>query len=101
MMCLEVPPLGGLSSTTLPEGGTPNLLNSTCSSTQEIDQHKLGKVGRVGEVSLAIRHCGHLLNELDEVIVASQHEGIDHDASLATSLNFGKSRIHYPRIAAH
>ena len=67
---------------------TWKLLHAALPSFQEINQDKLRKIGRVGKVCFAVGHRGHLLNELNQVIVAGQHEGIDHDAGFATGLDF-------------
>src|SRR5215831_10530927 len=57
-----------------------DLFDAALAAAQEIDQDKLRKVIGVREVSLAVGHGSHLLDEFDEIKVAGQHEGIDHDA---------------------
>ena len=54
-----------------------------------------------GEVGLATSHRRHLLDELDEVVVRRQHEGVDHDAGLAARLHLAKSSLHHDGVAAH
>src|SRR6267378_1052967 len=76
-------------------------LDSAFLSAEEIDQNKLREVCGVGEVSFAIRHRGHLFDELNEVVIASEHERINHDAGFATGLDFTKRCVHDPGIAAH
>src|ERR1700757_1218869 len=44
-------------------------LHAALSSAQEIDQHKLREVGRIGEIRLAIGHRGHLLHKLDQIVI--------------------------------
>ena len=78
-----------------------NSLDSAFLSAEEIDQHKLREVRGVGEVCFAIRHRGHLFHELDEVVIAREHERINHDAGFATGLDFTKRCVHDPGIAAH
>src|SRR5215212_9902443 len=63
-------------------------------SAKKIYQHKLRQISRVGEISLAIGHGRHLFYKVDQVIVAGQHECIDHNSSFATSLYFLESFGH-------
>src|ERR1051325_8694253 len=68
---------------------------------KKINQDKLGQVARVSEISLAIGHGAHLFYKIDQVVVAGQHEGVDHDTGLATRLYFLEGLRHNERIAAH
>src|SRR6478672_10437376 len=77
------------------------LSDASSSSAQKIYQHKLRKVSRVGEVGLAVGHRRHLLNEVDQVIIARQHESVDHYTGFATGLYFLEGLSHHQRIAAH
>jgi hypothetical protein len=70
-------------------------------ASQKIYQYKLRQVCGIGEVSLAIGHGAHLFYEVDEVIVAGEHECIDHYAGFATGLYFLESLGHNEGIAAH
>src|SRR6185369_2673362 len=78
-----------------------NLPDTSGTAAEEIYQYELREIPRVGEISFAIRHGAHLLHKIDKIIVARQHEGIDHDARFATGLNFLESFRHDQRIAAH
>src|ERR1043166_3349476 len=68
---------------------------------EKINQDKLGQVARVSEISFAIGHGAHLFYKVDQVVVASQHEGVDHYTGLAAGLYFLESLRHDERIAAH
>src|SRR5262245_18969873 len=46
-------------------------------------------------------HGAHLFYKVDQVVVASQHESVDHYIGFATRLYFLKSLGHNERIAAH
>src|SRR6185369_1289426 len=78
-----------------------NLPDASGTAAEEIYQYKLREISRVGEISFAIRHGAHLLHKIDEIIIAGQHERIDHDSGFATGLNFLESFRHHQRIAAH
>ena len=78
-----------------------NLPDTSGTAAEEIYQYELREIPRVGEISFAIRHGAHLLHKIDKIIVARQHEGIDHDARFATGLYFLESLGHYEWIAAH
>src|SRR5437867_3327847 len=84
---------------TLPPSSS--LFDAALAATQKIDEHELGEVVGIRKVSFAIRHRGHLFDELDEIIVAREHERINHDAGFAASLDFAERRFHHPGIAAH
>src|SRR5437868_10071756 len=77
------------------------LSDSPGSSAKKVYQHKLRQISRIGEVSLAVGHRSHLFYEIDKVIVAGQHERIDHDTGLTTGLHFFESLGHDKWIAAH
>src|ERR1051326_4437032 len=62
---------------------------------EEVDQDELREVAGRGEVRLARGHGGHLLDELDEVVVRGEHEGVDLDARLAAGLDFAEGRVHH------
>src|SRR6266850_7162208 len=47
-------------------------------------------VGR-GEVGFAAAHLGDFLDELDERIVAGEHEGVNHDAGALAFVDFFES----------
>src|SRR2546421_4078203 len=78
-----------------------SLLHPTLAPAQKIDQHKLRKIVWIGKVSFAVGHRGHLLDELDQIIITGEHEGINHDAGFATGLDFAERCFHYKWIAAH
>src|SRR5216684_7123496 len=44
-----------------------------------------------GEVGLAAAHGGDFLNEVDEGVVAGEHEGVDHDAGAFALVDFLES----------
>src|ERR1044072_2370178 len=77
------------------------LLYSSGPASQKIYQYKLRQVCGIGEVSLAIGHGAHLFYEVDQVIIAGQHECVDHYTGFATGLYFLESLGHDERIAAH
>src|SRR6185503_15460563 len=77
------------------------LLDSSSTAPQKINQHELRKIAGVGEISFAIRHGSHLFYKIHEIIIAGQHERIDHYSGLAARLNFLESLGHHKRIAAH
>src|SRR5207302_8276627 len=70
-------------------------------SAEKIDQNKLREICGVGKVGLAVRHRGHLFDELYEVVITRKHKRINHDAGFAAGLDFAERCSHYPRIATH
>lgn len=76
-------------------------MNSASSPSQEIDQNKLRQIAGIRKVSLAIGHGSHSLNEIDEIVVARQHECINHYTGFAARLNLFEGFLHYKWIAAH
>lgn len=77
------------------------LLNTARPASQKIDQNELRKIARIREVSLAICHGGHLLDELNQVVIACEHECIDHDPGFAAGLDLLESFRHHEWIATH
>ena len=75
--------------------------HTTRSTLQEIHQNELGEVVWVCEVRLAIGHRRHLLNEVDKVMIARQHESVNHYVRLPACLDFLKSFGHDERIITH
>ena len=55
----------------------------------------------VRKIGFTVRHCGHLLYKLNQIIVACQHERIDHNAGFAAGLDLFESFVHHEGIAAH
>src|ERR1051326_8657764 len=77
------------------------LPDAASSSPHEIYQHKLRQVSRVGKVRLAVGHRGHLLHEVDEIIITRQHKSVDHYTGFTAGLYFFERFRHDQRIAAH
>src|SRR6185436_8868675 len=63
--------------------------------------YKLREIARICEVGFAVRHRAHLFHELNEVVVAGQHERVDHYTGFSTSLDFFERRLHNKRVATH
>ena len=52
-------------------------------------------------IGFTVCHCGHLLYKLNQVIVARQHERVDHYTGFAAGLDLLERVVHYERIATH
>ena len=75
------------------------LSDATGTPAQKIYEHKLRKIAGVGEISFAIRHGRHLLDEIHQIIIARQHERVDHYTGFATGLNLFERLGHDQRVA--
>src|SRR5712664_4836765 len=78
-----------------------HLTNPAGPSSKKVYQNELGEVSGICEIGFSIGHCRHLLDELDEIKVAGQHEGVNHYAGFAAGLDFLEGGLHHKRIAAH
>src|SRR5579885_265966 len=83
------------------EGERSALTNAALLALEEINQDELRQVAGRGEVGFTLSHRRHLLDELDEVVVRGEHEGVNHDARLAARLNLAQRRLHHDGVAAH
>src|SRR4029078_1396152 len=79
----------------------PKLSHAAGPSSEKIYQYILREIARICEVGFAVRHRAHLFHELNQVVVAGQHERVDHYTGFSTSLDFFESRLHHKRVAAH
>src|SRR5829696_5784104 len=79
----------------------PALLDAALLAAEEVYQDELREVAGRGEVGFARGHGRHLLDELDEVVVRGEHEGVDLDAGLAARLHLAEGRVHHDGVAAH
>src|SRR5687768_2575781 len=77
------------------------LLDASGSSAKEIYQHKLRQISRVGKIGLAVCHSRHLLYKVDKIIIAGQHECVDHYTGFPACLYFFESFGHHEGIATH
>src|SRR5688500_3125851 len=68
---------------------------------QKIYEHKLRQIAGVGKVSLAVGHGSHLLDEVDQIIIARQHESVNHYTGFAAGLYLFEGLRHHQRVAAH
>src|SRR6266436_6228281 len=53
-----------------------------------------------GEVGFAAAHFGDFLDEMDEAVVAGEHEGVDQDAGALALVHFFESLADYERVEA-
>src|SRR5215213_783568 len=81
---------GNQESTALPDAARP--------PPQKVHQDELRQVVRVGKVGFAVGHRGHLFDEVYEVIVAREHESVNHDPGLAARLDLFESLGHDERV---
>src|SRR5215831_19298711 len=65
---------------------------------QVIHQNVLAEIHGGREVGLPAADLGHFLHEVDEVVVAGQHEGVDKDSCLTTYRYFFEGLLQNHRI---
>src|SRR6266436_2311616 len=65
-----------------------------------VHQQVLAEGVRRSEIGLAAAHLRDFLNEVDEAVVASKHEGVDHDARTLAFVDFFEGLADNERIQA-
>jgi len=58
----------------------------------------IGPVCRSGEVGFAAAELGYFLHEMNQAVIAGQHESIDQDSRAAAAAHFFERLRHYERI---
>src|SRR5438270_14011691 len=79
----------------------PPSFNAALLAAEEVYEDELGEVAGGGEVGLPRCHLRHPLDELDEVVVRGQHEGVNHHPRLAARLHLAEGGLHHQGVAAH
>src|SRR5262249_13581022 len=71
------------------------------SSSQVVHQYVLAKRHRGSEIGFALADLGHFLDEVDKVIVVSQHECVDQDPAAAAKRYLSELSAQYSWIELH
>src|SRR4051794_27009673 len=95
------PSLAAGCATTDSAAPPARLMNVFGAAAQEVHQDVLAERHSCREVSFALADLRHLFNEVNQVIIVRQHEGVDHDAAAAALRYFSESFLQNARVKPH